>query len=77
VNEDLVLVPEVEARKALRQQRIRLHVLAPPGAWTGCGVLRVLRLKVNDDRAVGQAPDETAEDGREVELIVGYESYRP
>jgi len=62
VNEDLVLLPEVEARRALRDYRIRLRVLAPFGAWTGCGVLRVLRCRI-DDRAA--------------ELIVGYESYRP
>jgi hypothetical protein len=65
VSEDLVLVPEVEARRALRDRRIRLQVLAPHGVWTGCGALRVLRLKATDD---GE---------REVELTVGYESYQP
>jgi hypothetical protein len=58
---DLMLVPEVEARRALRDRRLRLSVLAPYGAWIGCGSLRVLRLKMNDD--------ETAD------LTVGYESY--
>ena len=56
-----MLVPEVEARRALRDRRLRFSVLAPYGAWIGCGSLRVLRLKMNDD--------ETAE------LTVGYESY--
>ena len=39
-----------------------MHVLAPYGRWTGCGALRVLRLRTNGD---------------EVELVVGYESYGP
>lgn len=56
-----MLVPEVEARRALHDRRLRLSVLAPYGAWLGCGTLRVLRLKMNDD--------ETAD------LTVGYESY--
>ena len=63
MNEDLVLVPEVQARRALRERRIRLYVLVPHGAWTGCGTLRVLRLKMNDD--------ETAD------LTVGYDWYQP
>ena len=62
MSEDLVLVPEVQARRLLGEERIRLQVLAPFGAWIGCGVLRVLRLKADDG---------------EVELTVGYESYRP
>jgi len=61
VSVDLVLVPEVEARRALRDERIALRVLAPYGAWIGCGKLRVLRLKRRDG---------------EIELTVGYESYR-
>ena len=62
MSEDLVLMPEVQARRLLGEERIRLRMLAPYGAWTGCGVLRVLRLKADDG---------------EVELTVGYESYRP
>jgi hypothetical protein len=62
VNQDFVLVREVEARRALRKRRIRLHVLAPHGAWMGCGALRVLRLKIGDDQTA--------------DLTVGYESYR-
>lgn len=62
MNEDLILVPEAQARRALRKQPLRLEVLAPHGAWIGCGALRVLRLKVED---------------RWAELTVGYESYQP
>lgn len=64
-----MLVPEVEARRALRDYRIRLRVLAPFGAWTGCGVLRVLRCRID--------PLDPAHDDKAAELIVGYESYRP
>jgi hypothetical protein len=59
---DLTLVPEVDARRALREHRLRLSVLAPYGAWIGCGTLRVLRLKMIDDESAV--------------LTVGYESYR-
>jgi hypothetical protein len=69
---DLVLVPAIQALRALRDRRVRLHVLAPPGAWLGCGTLRVLRLKM----PVDGDPDDAVKDEREVELIVGYESYR-
>jgi hypothetical protein len=58
---DLVLMPEVEARRALGDRPIRLEVLVPYGSWAGCGRLRVLRLKMTDDAA---------------ELTVGYEAYR-
>lgn len=63
MNEELILVPEVQARRALRNHALRLHVLAPHGAWLGCGALRVLRLRVNEDRSA--------------DLVAGYESYRP
>ena len=59
---ELTLVPEVDARRALRAHRLRVSVLAPYGAWIGCGALRVLRLKMNDDESAT--------------LTVGYESYR-
>jgi hypothetical protein len=62
VNEELTLAPEVQARRVLRERRIRLQVLVPHGAWIGCGTLRVLRLKMNDDQSA--------------DLIAGYESYR-
>ena len=64
-----MLVPEVQARRALRNHRIRLRMLAPYGAWTGCGRLRVLRVKMHEA--------DSAQGGQEVELMVGYESYRP
>jgi hypothetical protein len=63
VSEDLVLVPEVEARQALQGRRLRIDVLRPFGAWIGCGTLRVLRCKT-----LGDATEE---------LTVGYESYEP
>jgi hypothetical protein len=63
VNEELILVCEVQARRALRKHPLRLAMLAPQGAWIGCGSLRVLRLKLNEDRSA--------------ELTIGYESYQP
>ncbi len=62
MNDDLTLLPEVLARRALGDRPMRLKVLAPFGAWIGCGALRVLRVRVPDDR--------------EVEVTAGYESYR-
>ncbi len=62
MSDDLVLVPEVQARRLLGDRRIRMQMLAPYGEWTGRGTLRVLRLRTNGD---------------EVELTVGYESYGP
>lgn len=58
-----MLVPEVLARLALRDRRVRVDVLRPFGAWMGCGVLRVLRLKMHGDATA--------------DLTVGYESYEP
>jgi hypothetical protein len=63
VNEELILVPEVQARRALRKCPLRLQILAPSGAWIGCGTLRVLRVKINE--------------GQPTEIAAGYESYRP
>ncbi|HEX3456432.1 MAG TPA: hypothetical protein VHR97_00610 [Candidatus Baltobacteraceae bacterium] len=60
---DVILLPEVRARLALGNQHLHLHLLAPLGSWIGCGTLRVLRLKINEDRSC--------------DLTVGYESYRP
>ncbi len=68
-----MLVPEVQARRVLRDRRVRLRILAPPGAWIGCGTLRVLRLKAPRDAD----PSSSAQDDRELELIAGYESYQP
>jgi hypothetical protein len=61
VGEDLTLVPEAQARRALDGRRVRLHVLAPYGAWLGCGALRVLRVKLHDDDSA--------------DVVAGYESY--
>jgi len=60
-----VLLPEVEARRALRGRRIRMQMLVPIGPWIGCGKLRVLRLHI--------APGENEEIA---EMAVGYEAYR-
>jgi hypothetical protein len=65
VSEDLTLLPEVQVRRKLRKQPVRIAVLAPYGAWIGCGTLRVLRLKI------------PVQDDGVVELTVGYESYEP
>lgn len=58
--EDVVLMPETDARRALAGEALRFSVLAPVGAYAGRGVLRVLRVK-----PVGSA----------VELVCGYEGY--
>jgi len=62
--EDLVLMPEVQARRILGDMNIELRVLAPVGAYAGCGTLRVLRVRPKSDREPEQ-----------IELICGYESY--
>ncbi len=72
-----MLVPEVQARRALRGRRLRLRVLAPYGSWIGCGTLRVLRLKIDEPVALRLDQDDAGEADREVELTVGYESYQP
>ena len=56
-----MLMPEVEARRALSGRRLRVNVLVPPGCWVGCGALRVLRVKMGEDGAA--------------DLTAGYESY--
>ncbi len=67
--EDLILMPEVDARRALAGQALVFSLLAPVGAYAGCGALRVLRA-----RPVSlPAGDESA---ARVELVCGYESYR-
>ena len=57
---ELVLLPEVDARRALAGHRLRLSLLAPFGRWIGRGSLRVLRVACGGDST---------------ELTVGYESY--
>ena len=60
-----MLVPEVEARHALRGRRIRMHMVAPIGPWIGCGKLRVLRIRTTQ-----------CDVGEIAEMAVGYEAYR-
>jgi hypothetical protein len=60
--EDLVLMSEVEARRALSGQSIAFSVLAPVGSYAGRGTLRVLRVRPREQL---------------VELVCGYESYEP
>lgn len=62
MTEDVILLREVEARRVLGDRAVHLQMLVPYGTWFGYGALRVLRMKINDDRSA--------------ELIVGYESYR-
>lgn len=62
--EDLVLMPEVDARRALAGRPIAFSVLAPVGAYAGRGTLRVLRVRP------GKAQGDSG-----VELICGYEAY--
>ena len=59
-HDDLVMLPELQARRVLNTQPLRVHVLAPMGGYVGRGVLRVLRLR-------GQ--------GETLELVCGYEGY--
>ena len=70
MSDDLVLVPAVQARRALGSRRVRLKMLVPYGAWIGHGALRVLRVKLQD-------PDHCGQDEKGVELTVGYEAYHP
>ncbi len=60
--DDLVLIPEVEARRLLGDRRMRMVMVAPIGAWYGRGRLRVLRIRERDG-------------GEVLELFAGYDSY--
>ena len=66
MTEDLVLMRDVKARYALREQPLRYRVVSPYGAWLGQGALRVLRAR--------SIPDEDG-NGEVIELTVGYEGY--
>ena len=63
-SEDLVLLPWVEARRALGDRPLRFRVLSPPYAAVGVGVLRALRVRA----LVGE------HDGA-WELVAGYDGY--
>ena len=67
--EDLVLMPEVDARRALAGSVVRLTVLAPLGSYAGCGTLRVLRARPE----ANSAADCTSL--LRVDLVCGYEAY--
>ncbi len=56
----LVMMTDVQARRAVGDRRVRVFVLAPFGNWMGCGVLRVLRVR---------------DEGEVLALTLGYESY--
>jgi hypothetical protein len=60
--DDLVLMPEVTARKMLAGQPLTFTTLVPIGPFAGRGTLRVLRARPR---------------GESVELVCGYESYVP
>jgi hypothetical protein len=62
--EDLVLVPWVEARRALGDRPLRFRVLAPPYAALGLGALRALRVTALSGEHDGAW-----------ELVAGYERY--
>ena len=57
---ELVFTPEHEARASIDDARLHLRVLRPPYPAMGYGVLRVLRVREDDDGT---------------ELIVGYDGY--
>lgn len=64
VHEDLVMMPEVDARRVLSGRALSFVLLAPVSPSLGVGRLRVLRVKPS-------ASDEDAG----FELVCGYESY--
>jgi hypothetical protein len=59
-DEDLVFVPEVEARAALRGRTVILRLLLPPYPALGTGRLRVVRVRG---------------DSRGHEVLCSYEGY--
>ena len=56
----LVLLPEVEVRRALGARRLSFRVLAPPFRAAGIGRLRALRIAERDGAC---------------EVVAGYERY--
>jgi len=63
-SEDLVMLPWVQARKALGDRELRFRVLAPPYGVVGLGTLRALRVT-----ALGGEHDGAWE------LVAGYDGY--
>ena len=63
MNDDLILTSEAAVRRLLGQRVGAFSVLAPLGAYAGCGALRVLRMRQHGENRV--------------ELVCGYERYEP
>jgi len=63
-SEDLVMVPWVQARRALGERALRFRVLTPPYGVIGLGMLRALRVT-----ALGGEHDGAWE------LLAGYDGY--
>ncbi len=59
-SESLALMPFTDARELLGGARVRLHMLLPPYAAVGLGVLRVLRARERDGA---------------MEIVAGYDGY--
>jgi len=64
MTDQLVLMPEVQARRALQSDGDTIHVilLRPVFNAVGCGTLRVLRIR-------------PAKEGADLEVVAGYDSY--
>lgn len=65
--EDLTLMPERQARRALAAYPLQFSLLAPMNASAGRGILRVLRARPLVQDQTGEASL--------IELVCGYESY--
>ena len=63
-SEDLVLLPWVEARRALGRRPLRFRLLTPPYAAIGVGTLRALRVAALSGEHDGAW-----------ELLAGYDGY--
>ncbi len=63
MHDDLVLMPEVDVRRALGGRVAALRILAPYGRFAGSGKLRVLRIHPR------------ADDPARLDVVCGYESY--
>jgi len=58
---DVVLMTDMEVRKALSDRELRYSILSPYGSWLGRGALRVLRVKPREDHVL--------------DIVLGYEFY--
>jgi len=85
VHEDLVLMPEVDARRLLSGRALSFRLLAPVSPSLGVGRLRVLRVRPLEasfdtrsfETRTACAPQDDKEnnDRGVLELVCGYESY--